>query len=243
MEPVPTFATARERARAQITTEILEEAGRQLASEGAAALSLRAVARQLGMASSALYRYFPSRDELLTALIIEAYDGLGERAESADAGCRADDFGERWRTVCRAVRGWARDNPHQYALVYGSPVPGYIAPERTIGPASRITRVLVGILRDAGAAGLLVTTGRHPSGAAWEHEGTRLANEAMPGMPPDAVARALVAWTQLFGLVSFELFGHLVGVADPDLLFDEAVAQVGAFLGLPAPHGTDQREA
>src|SRR6202046_3771698 len=78
--------TARERARAELTREIKQEARRQLAASGAQGLSLRAVARELGMVSSALYRYFPSRDELLTALIIDAYDALGEAAEAADSG-------------------------------------------------------------------------------------------------------------------------------------------------------------
>ena len=73
--------TARERVRAELTREITEVARRQLAAEGAAGLSLRAVARELGMVSSAIYRYFPSRDDLLTALIIDAYDAIGEAAE------------------------------------------------------------------------------------------------------------------------------------------------------------------
>src|SRR5215211_5359016 len=77
--------TARERIRAELTAEIADAARRQLAEVGAAAVSLRAVARELGMASSAVYRYFPSRDELLTRLIIDGYDALGAAAESADA--------------------------------------------------------------------------------------------------------------------------------------------------------------
>jgi AcrR family transcriptional regulator len=76
---------ARARARIEVTAAIKDEARRQLAAEGAAKLSLRAVARELGMVSSALYRYFPSRDDLLTALIIDAYDSVGEAAEAAHA--------------------------------------------------------------------------------------------------------------------------------------------------------------
>src|SRR5689334_4933265 len=102
MDDMKAAMTARERARAQITLEIKEEARRQLAAEGAQQLSLRAVARALGMVSSALYRYFPSRDDLLTALIIDAYDSLGSAAEHAVAGAGADGDGRsgvraRWR--------------------------------------------------------------------------------------------------------------------------------------------------
>ena len=125
----------RARVRAELTREIAEVARRHLASDGAAALSLRAVARELGMASSAVYRYFPSRDDLLTALIIDAYDALGEAAEKADAERPRADLLGRWQAACAAVRAWALDHPHEYALVYGSPVPGYAAPEATIGPA------------------------------------------------------------------------------------------------------------
>ena len=104
--------TARQRARAELTREIKEAARRQLAETGAPQLSLRAVARELGLVSSALYRYFPSRDDLLTALIIDAYDSLGEAAEAAAANGTA---GPRsgWRAVCHAVRDWARQNPHE----------------------------------------------------------------------------------------------------------------------------------
>src|ERR671918_367673 len=106
---------ARARARIEVTSAIKDEARRQLAAEGAAKLSLRAVARELGMVSSALYRYFPSRDDLLTALIIDAYDSLGETAEQAHAAAAAADAGpvRRWSAVCEAVRAWALEHPHE----------------------------------------------------------------------------------------------------------------------------------
>src|ERR1700733_4552672 len=104
---------ARERARAQLTREIKEEARRQVAAGGALQLSLRAVARELGMVSSALYRYYPSRDELLTALIIDAYDSLGAAAEQAIVG--PGPARERLIAACHAVRDWARSNPQEYA--------------------------------------------------------------------------------------------------------------------------------
>src|SRR5271163_2444144 len=113
----PRAATARERARAELTQEIKEEAKRQLAATGADTLSLRAVARELGMVSSALYRYYPSRDDLLTALIIDAYNAIGEAAETAIADARAGvgagvgvgagNARARWLAACHAIRAWA----------------------------------------------------------------------------------------------------------------------------------------
>src|SRR5438105_15527402 len=105
--------TARDRARAELTEEIKAVARRHLAEVGPAALSLRAIAREVGMVSSAVYRYFPSRDDLLTALIVEAYDELGDRVEAAEA-VAGDDLAARFRAVCRAIHDWARANPHEY---------------------------------------------------------------------------------------------------------------------------------
>ena len=127
--------TARERARAEITAEILDAARGYLATDGAPALSLRAIARDLGMASSALYRYFKSRDELLTRLIIDAYDALGAAAEAREANIEPNDLAGRFTATCSAVRDWALAHPNEYALIYGSPVPGYAAPADTVRPA------------------------------------------------------------------------------------------------------------
>ena len=124
--------TARERARAEITAEILDAARGYLATDGAPALSLRAIARDLGMASSALYRYFKSRDELLTRLIIDAYDSLGAAAEVREATIDRNDLAGRFTAICEAVRAWALAHPNEYALIYGSPVPGYVAPADTV---------------------------------------------------------------------------------------------------------------
>jgi len=229
---VPAVRTARERARAEVTQEILDEAHRQLAAQGASALSLRAVARELGMASSALYRYFASRDELLTALIVEAYDDVGAAVEALDPGPQPSDISGRWRRVCRGVRGWALEHPHQYALVYGSPVPGYRAPERTVGPAARVPLVLAAILRDANAGGWLADSALSV-GEPLRADAQRLAAASMPGVSDAAVVRGLVAWTQLFGIISFELFGHTKGVvSDAEEFFDQSVTLMGHFVGL-----------
>ena len=154
--------TARERVRAELIREITDIARRQLGTEGAAGLSLRAIAREMGMVSSAIYRYFPSRDDLLTALIIDGYNAVGEAVENADAAAPADDFAARWLAVCRAVREWALAHPHEYALLYGSPVPGYKAPDATVPPAARDTVVLARIVSEAHAAGAVDPPGPLP---------------------------------------------------------------------------------
>lgn len=228
--------TARERARTELTREIKEEARRQVAAEGAQGLSLRAVARQLGMVSSAVYRYYPSRDSLLTALIIDAYDSLGAAVETADAGQPRSDLRGRWRAVCHSARNWAVAGPHEYALIYGSPVPGYRAPQETIAPASRAGLILGRLLADAWASRAIseVPAGPPMSPQLAEQAAT-LAAAIAPAVPGPVVLRGLIAWTQLFGMISFELFGQFVGIVDPsDDFFSHAVEQMAGYAGLPA---------
>ncbi|GAA3775133.1 TetR/AcrR family transcriptional regulator [Streptomyces coacervatus] len=221
---------ARARARTEVTSAIKEEARRQLAAEGAAKLSLRAVARELGMVSSALYRYFPSRDDLLTALIIDAYDSVGEAAESAHAAAADTPPVQRWTTVCEAVRDWALAHPHEYALIYGSPVPGYTAPDTTVPAASRVGLVLIAIVRDA-RQGPGMTLPLLP--AELRPEAERMAAAFPSDLPPAVVPALVAAWAQLFGLIGFELFGqfHRV-VEDREAFFRHAAGQLARGVGL-----------
>jgi AcrR family transcriptional regulator len=222
--------TARERARAELTAEITDLARTQLATVGAAGLSLRAVARELGMASSAMYRYFPSRDELLTRLIIDGYDALGETAEQADDPSATPR--QRWLAVCRAVRAWARAHPHEYALLYGSPVPGYSAPRDTVPAAARVGLALGRVLSDAARAGVLPEAAGTPTGTVSPDLVEALGGD-QPGLDDRVRARALLAWSGLFGAVSFELFGHFVGsVTDVDAFFDDAMSDLAGLIGL-----------
>jgi AcrR family transcriptional regulator len=237
---MPPSTGLRARLRAELTVEIKDEARRQLAAEGAPGLSLRAVTRELGMSSSAIYRYFPSRDDLLTALIVDAYDAVGAAAEEADATCRRDDYGGRWCATGRAIRRWSLDNPHEYALVYGSPVPGYRAPEDTVGPASRVTLVLARLVVDAAQAGVLtrpVSDGALPPLGADGLAALRtLVALALPDVTEDVAVRAVAAWTQLFGIISFELFGHFHRVIDEvDPVFERTLLEMGRLVGFPPP--------
>jgi AcrR family transcriptional regulator len=220
--------TARDRARAELTQEIKDEARRQLAEVGAHGLSLRAVARELGMVSSALYRYFPSRDHLLTALIVDAYNAIGDAVEKADDPSEEPRF--RWRVSWQAAREWAIAHPHEYALIYGSPIPGYQAPQDTVAPAARVALALVRVA----AAGTLRPAFSGPSVPGQLQEQARgLAELLETDLSPADVSRLLIAWTQLFGAINFELFGQYVGSADPaDAFFSYTTFQMADFVGL-----------
>ncbi len=230
--------TARERARAEINSEILRVGRAHLARDGAASLSLRAIARDLGMVSSAVYRYVPNRDALLTLLIIDAYDTVGAAVEAADRACTREDYSGRFLAACRAVRDWARENPHEYALIYGSPVPGYAAPEDTIAPATRVPVVLLTILVDLTVAG----SAPEPEPVSSDVVESLAPMIAFTGglVSADLLLRGLASWATLLGAISLELFGHLHNVVEEDAdqraaFFDEQMRRVAIGLGLDSP--------
>ena len=233
---------ARERTRAEITREILAAARRHLATDGASGLSLRAIARELGVSSSAVYGYVTSRDELLTRLIVTAYDALGSAAEIQEAAVDREDLAGRWAAACGAVRGWALANPNEYALIYGTPVPGYVAPAATIAPAARVSGVLLGILRDV-AAGRLAPATAEDDVPPDDREALAPARSIVGPEVADALLhQGLMAWAALFGTVSFELFGQLHGIigeqpGDREAYFAESVRRWAAQLGItPGRH-------
>jgi AcrR family transcriptional regulator len=213
---------ARERARVALTAEIESLARVQIERDGASNLSLRAIARDLNMVSSAIYRYFASRDELLTRLIIHSYERLGDTVEVADASVRKrTDFAARWKAITRSIRQWAIVNPSEYALLFGTPVPGYKAPPDTIGPATKYTFGLLNLLSDMEASGY---TSKDKVPAALRKDLARLRTD-LPTVSSDALLmNGMLAWTNVMGAISLEVFGHFHNVVDtPGSLFEAVV--------------------
>jgi len=242
-----TFATVafvagiRERARAEHTAEIVRLARQQLERDGAANLSLRAIARDLGMASSAIYRYFASRDELLTRLIIDSYDRLGEVVETADHRVkRRSDFLGRWRAMAHAIRTWGVANQAEYSLLFGTPVPGYAAPQDTIGPASRYTIALIQLTVELEAAGHSATE-KVP--APLRRDYARFRERFDVPSSDQMLMNGMAAWASVMGAINLELFGHLHNVVDtPGALFEAVVELQGQQLisGTGSPSGTSK---
>ncbi|ADJ45065.1 TetR family transcriptional regulator [Amycolatopsis mediterranei S699] len=222
-------SSLRARLRSEMHQEIKDAARRRLAEEGAN-LSLRAVARDMDIVASALYRYFPSRDALLTALIIDAYEGLGAAAEAAEAAVPRDDPRGRWLAVCRAVRAWALAHPAEYGLLYGSPVPGYAAPPETVAPASKVILLLAAVVGDApGEMGA-----PRPLPEAVRADLRRLIDEQPGDLPEERLDRVLLAWTHLFGQVGFEVFHRLDDMISARAdYFEHHMALLAELAGLP----------
>jgi len=199
--------TPRERYRAEVRAEIKGHAWEQVATAGASALSLNAIAKRMGMSGPALYRYYAGRDELITELVKDAYRGLADALrEASRAG--ADPAG-----LAHALRGWALQHPQRYFLIYGTPVPGYHAPEETVSLASEMMAILLDAFTalpgdsparpfDAHLEDHRDWAGGHPAGPAVLHE-------------------ALAFWTRLHGVLSLELAGHFAAMGfDPARLFE-----------------------
>ncbi|MFC5219302.1 TetR/AcrR family transcriptional regulator [Streptomyces coerulescens] len=210
--------TPRERYRAQVRTEIKQRAWEQIATAGASALSLNAIAKQMGMSGPALYRYFGGRDELITELVRDAYRSLADTFRAA-AEAGADLAG-----LAHALRDWALADPQRYFLIYGTPVPGYHAPDDTTAISSEIMATLL----DACAA--LPPDG--PETPFDAHlEGHRDWAAGHPA-PPAVLRRALTFWTRLHGVLSLELAGQFSGMGfDAARLF---AAELDGLTGTPA---------
>lgn len=214
--------------------EIVRIGRGHLALHGAGGLSLRAVARDLGVVSSAVYRYVKSRDELLTLLVVDGYNALGDTVDAALEAVDGSDFHGQFRALGRAVRAWALAEPARYGLLFGSPVPGYQAPaEQTTGPGTRVVGQLVRIFEGAHRAGALVPTNGGAGPGTSVLSGDFHAIRAELGLTLDdaALTRGVLVWAALFGAVNFEVFGQYGPgtFSNPAALFDahlDVLAQV-----------------
>ncbi|NKE55962.1 TetR/AcrR family transcriptional regulator [Lentzea sp. PSKA42] len=203
----------RERYRAQVRAEVKRHAWEQIASAGVTALSLNAIAKEMGMSGPALYRYFAGRDELITALIRDAYRSL------ADTVRAAFEAGTTVVGLAAVIREWALSDPHRYLLIYGTPVPGYHAPDEITAISNEILAVLLEV-----CAGSSEDPPKTPFdvllGMNREWAGALPASSA-------TVHRALSFWTRLQGVLSLELAGHFAPMGiDAGLLLAEEVAQL-----------------
>jgi AcrR family transcriptional regulator len=237
-------ATRRTRQRQATVAEIKALARRQLAEHGTGAVNLRAIARQMGTASSALYRYFASHDELISALCADAYDAVADAMAAARDAVPAADHARRWRAVCDAYRRWSLDNQADFALIFGTPVPGYRAPGPATGPAaSRFAAVPIDVFAAAVAAGAADPTRTQipadlPAGSLLQD----LLGRARLTGAPHLAAIALTAWASILGYLVTEIFGSLRQlITDPGRLWDAHLRTVMLGMGFaPALTGTWQ---
>ncbi len=200
---------------------IKETAWRHIAEGDASALSLRAIARDMDITAPAIYRYFPDRDALVTALIVDAYTDFGDAQLTARDAIPPDDLVGQLLATGRAYRQWALAHPQRFRLIFGTPIPNYVAPRECVMPAaSRALSALVSVVEALQAAGRLrpeaavaVADVPAPEFEAWQH----LAVPATAG----SFFTAVLIWARVHGLVTLEVSHHLPPFGpSPDELYE-----------------------
>ena len=214
----------RERYRAQVRHEVKQAALRQLAESGPAAVSVSAIGKQLGVSGPALYRYFASRDELLTELVIDAYHDLADALSAAALNAPEPGPRARLETLARAYRSWALAQPHRYRLLFGPPLPGYDAHAQRLVQASHAA--MAALVEALGELGDPVAPAPGPplasQLAAWVRQHNLEAD-------PATALRALLVWSRLHGFVSLEMAGNYASMGiDPDQVFEMQLATLTA---------------
>jgi len=234
-----TGVTRRERARAATVAEIKQTALELMRERGTTDVRFTDIARVMGMTPPALYRYYADRDELLTDLIADGYRRLGDDIAAATATVDPADVGARWLAAASAYREWARNDPQQFALVLGMPVPGYVAPDEgpTTEAAKRAMSQLASLFVAAAHAGELrppLVTDTTPGLAACM---TDKHPELEGVVPPESFQAMLQAWASLHGFTSLEAYGHFDWLTDVDrdALFRSHVRMIAEASGIPAP--------
>ncbi|MFI8484238.1 TetR/AcrR family transcriptional regulator [Streptomyces rubrogriseus] len=206
----------RERRRTAAAREILDAAEQHIGEHGPAALSLRAVARGLGMTVQALYHYFPNRDALVTALIAKAYGELSDALQAAADRGPADPATPRPVAVAEAYRGWGVARPEHFQLLYGTPLRYYAAPAE--GPTTQAVRRMAAIFQRELFAGFtpaqLAAAEVPVLSPPYREHLERLPMHAQGDLPPAAVSLFLSAWGHVHGLVVLEVFGHTAFLGD-----------------------------
>ncbi|RIQ20158.1 TetR/AcrR family transcriptional regulator [Jiangella rhizosphaerae] len=207
----------RKRYRQQVRDEIKQVALGQIARDGAAALTLTGVAKEIGVSGPALYKYFAGRDDLLTELIVDSYSSLAEALRAAATASTGSPARERLHAVAGAYRDWAVAQPHRYLLLAGTPVPRYDAPAETVDKARAVLAPLLEILAEGSSwpraeslrAELAAWIAEVPAVAEW----VRDALGPAASTPPDvALAGVVTAWVRLHGVVSIEAVGLFSGM-------------------------------
>ena len=210
MSPRPRIITP----QGTLQQAIKEIAWKQITESGASSLSLRAVARELGVSAPAIYNYYPSRDELVTMLIVDAYNSLADSQEACVETIPTEDLPGRLSALGLAYRQWAVTYPQRYQLIFGTPIPNYHAPEDvTLPAAARGLVSLTDAIQALCSAGklhterLAVMTPRLQSMlAAWQ--------EFSGGAEAEVLYLALVIWSRVHGLVMLEITNQIPSFFD-----------------------------
>lgn len=227
----------RARLRTETTSEIKAIALKHMAAGGPAAMSLRAIAREMGMTAGAIYSYFTNRDDLITALTVDVYASLAQTLEASHRNAPSGDPAGQLLAHARAYRTWAVAHPEEFRLIYGDPVPGYQAPAAGAAQEAehRLCTVLLELVASAWPEAAASQEGLDYDWSDFRPSLTALTRESFPDLPPAAVALCLRLWSRMHGLLTLEIYGHLHHqVTSPAKLYEADMHDLIRTLGLAA---------
>lgn len=198
----------------ELPEAIRRAAWKQIAEQGASALNLRAIARELKVTAPAIYNYFPRRDDLVTALIIEAFTSFGDWQIAARDAVPAEDPVGRFIAIGKAYRQWAHTYPQRYQLIFGAPIPGYQHPvEKTQAASTHAISGLLSVVEGLRLAGLLNLETYEPIRPTYEQ--VYEAWKAYFGeVHPATHFAAMIIWSRVHGMVSLEIQGNLPPIGE-----------------------------
>ena len=223
----------RARRHEQTRQEIKQIARQQMAQQGTAALSLRGIASSMGISTPSLYNYYTSRDDLVTDLLVESYTHQAEVLEQASASCQTQKVMACLLTTVLAYRHWAVEHPHEFTLIAGSPIPGYVAPiEQTLPLGRRCVKVLADLVQRAWDEQQFCPQARPPeiTADAFQEDFLSWCREQEYALPVIDLFLELYAFLQ--GMIALEVFGHLpFFLADPLAFYRAAIrTRFGSFI-------------
>jgi AcrR family transcriptional regulator len=236
-----TKGSRRERLRAATLDEIKQVARRLLVEGGPAAISLRAIAREMGLTAAALYRYFPNLEALAAALCADLYDECTAHLVRARDACPPDDLPGRLYAVCREFRRWSIAHPAEFGLMFGSPLPGVDMPDHDpdVEPhaaGGRFAAVFAALFAQIWLQQPFQVPEPQELGAPLCRQLEAYLSQLEAPMPVGAAQVFLSCWIRLYGMVSMEVFGHLhFALSDPEPMFEAELAASARQLGLEPP--------
>lgn len=207
---MPVESSVRERRRAETVREIKDAALRQIAEVGSGAMSLRGVARAVGMTVQSLYHYFDSRDALLTELVVDGHRELARTVEDVVVASRGRPHAERLFAASNAYRTWALANRSAFLLLYGTPVPGFEPAGALVGESSlRLAGPFIEVVFDGWTPEQLAAVPLQPGA-----EGLAAFDTDKVPLPPGALALFYELRSAMHGFVMLELLGRLAPMND-----------------------------
>jgi AcrR family transcriptional regulator len=230
--------------RDEMIDRIKAAARGEMSEHGTAGLSLRRVARDLNITAPAIYNYFPRLDDLITALIIDAFSALAEEMRTAETGVASARPADRIEAMALAYRAWAVQHPVDFQLIYGNPIPGYVAPAEITAPLA--LSAFLGMFRsylEAYESGELHVPPEYAEPPqAIDAVLERLQQESKSGIPAEVAALLASSWARIHGLVMLELFEHIQPlVGDPAAFYRYEVTALLSRLGFSVPGKSPRR--